>query len=135
VDPADIPPEKVAHRLHLTPEEFIKLLPNLFDRGFPRPDPDTGNYGLDAVDLWRRRRDGLLPELTAPPLAGDDITTSRAVERFHAATAGREAGSERWRYLVMCVRSSSRTAPSSSTMRSFAARPAFSPAFAFPQHL
>jgi hypothetical protein len=29
---------------------------NLFARGFPPPDPDTGMYDLRAIDAWMDRR-------------------------------------------------------------------------------
>ncbi|XYD07771.1 hypothetical protein R1A27_22200 [Methylobacterium sp. NMS12] len=33
-------------------------------QGFPRPDPDTGMYCLEAVDRWRLQRyPALFPEL------------------------------------------------------------------------
>jgi hypothetical protein len=56
VDPRDVPPEKAARRLHLTLARFNELLPNLNKRGFPEPDPDTGMFDLDAIDLWRKSR-------------------------------------------------------------------------------
>jgi hypothetical protein len=56
VDPADVPPEKAARRLHLTLERFNELLPNLKRRGFPDPDQDTGMYDLDQIDLLRANR-------------------------------------------------------------------------------
>jgi hypothetical protein len=56
VDPRDVPPEKAARRLHLTLTRFNELLPNLIKRGFPEPDPDTGMFDLDAIDLWRKSR-------------------------------------------------------------------------------
>ncbi|MER8560114.1 hypothetical protein [Mesorhizobium sp. M0578] len=56
VEPRDVPPEKAARRLGLTLERFVDLLPKLLSRGFPASDPDTGNYDLDAVDLWRAAR-------------------------------------------------------------------------------
>jgi DNA-binding IclR family transcriptional regulator len=59
VDPRDVPPTKAARRLHLTLAEFEQLLPRLFRRGFPRPDPDTGNYDLKAVDQWMDSRSSL----------------------------------------------------------------------------
>ena len=31
-------------------------LPGLLARGFPAADATTGNYDLDAIDLWRRQR-------------------------------------------------------------------------------
>lgn len=65
VDPGDVPAEKAARRLHLTLEQFNDKLPKLIARGFPPADPDTGNFDLDAIDLWRKRRNpeifGLTP--------------------------------------------------------------------------
>ncbi|MGU3385840.1 hypothetical protein ACLBYG_15125 [Methylobacterium sp. D53M] len=64
VDPADIPPEKVARRLHLTLAQFVAVRTRLFMRGFPLPDIDTGMYCLEAVDRWRLQRyPALFPEL------------------------------------------------------------------------
>jgi len=64
VDPADIPAEKVARRMHLTIVQFDACKVRLFTRGFPRPDPDTGMYCLEAVDRWRlQRHPALFPEL------------------------------------------------------------------------
>jgi hypothetical protein len=80
VDPADVPPEKAARRLHLTLERFNELLPRLLVRGFPPSDPDTGNFDLDAIDQWRKLRSPSLFGLTPAP------TTEQAV-------ATREAGS------------------------------------------
>jgi hypothetical protein len=49
--------EKVAaERMGMKPEPFRIALPNLIARGFPKPDPDTGNFDLDAIDTWRRLR-------------------------------------------------------------------------------
>jgi hypothetical protein len=68
VDPADVPADKAARRLHLTIERFNEVLPNLLKRGFPAPDPDTGMFDLEAIDLWRRSRHGLAsPGQTAQP--------------------------------------------------------------------
>lgn len=66
VDPGDVPPEKAARRLHLTLEKFNEVLPNLLKRGFPSADPDTGMYSLEAIDEWRKVRDGLKSPLTGP---------------------------------------------------------------------
>jgi hypothetical protein len=60
VDPADVPAEKAARRLHLTVQKFNELLPNLLKRGFPAADPDTGLFDLEAIDRWRRNRHGLV---------------------------------------------------------------------------
>jgi hypothetical protein len=56
IKPGDIRFEAAARRLGLTPAEFEAVKERLFARGFPRPDPDTGNYDLDAIDAWRRLR-------------------------------------------------------------------------------
>ena len=57
VEPGDVPAEYAARRLGLSyPKEFEAKLPNLYERGFPRPDADTGNFDLDAIDRWRRGR-------------------------------------------------------------------------------
>lgn len=61
VDPRDVPPIKAARRLHLTLSEFERVLPRLRQRGFPPPDPDTGNYDLKAVDQWMDNRSTLTP--------------------------------------------------------------------------
>lgn len=64
VDPGDVPAEKAARRLHLTPDRFRDLLPKLVERGFPAADPDTGNFDLDAIDAWRKLRHRHLFALT-----------------------------------------------------------------------
>ncbi len=56
VDPGDVPPEKAARRLHLTVEQFNRLLPRLLARGFPPPDETTEMFDLEAIDAWRRSR-------------------------------------------------------------------------------
>jgi len=90
VDPADVPPEKAARRLHLTLERFNELLPRLRGRGFPPPDPDTGMYSLEAIDLWRQDRDKVKKSLTGAPdvqqrSAGGQMTMG---ERFAAKKRG-----------------------------------------------
>jgi len=70
VEPRDVPPEMAARRLGKTQSEFEAILPNLFARGFPKPDADTGNFDLDAIDEWRRRRHHHL-FLTYPERARD----------------------------------------------------------------
>jgi hypothetical protein len=85
VDPGDVPAEKAARRLHLTVEEFRQKLPDLLARGFPVPDPTTGNFDLDAIDVWRRSRNPhLFPQATQArlipgPTARDanDVVASR----------------------------------------------------------
>ena len=54
--PGDVPADAAARRMGMTSEAFKAALPNLIARGFPKPDPDTGNFDLDAIDAWRRLR-------------------------------------------------------------------------------
>lgn len=61
VDPRDIPPAKAARRLGLSLEQFREKLTELRGRGFPPPDPTTGNYYLPAIDQWMASRTGLTP--------------------------------------------------------------------------
>jgi hypothetical protein len=68
VEPRDVPAVKAARRLHLTLEQFREKLPELLQRGFPPPDPTTGNYYLPAIDQWMAARVGL----TATQGARDD---------------------------------------------------------------
>lgn len=70
VQPRDVPPVKAARRLHLTLAEFERLLPRLLKRGFPPPDPDTGNFDLKAIDAWMDARSGL-------------VVTSRPAKNVH----------------------------------------------------
>jgi len=56
VEPLDVPPEHAARRLGITLAAFNEALPDLLARGFPPADPTTGNYDIEAIDAWRRRR-------------------------------------------------------------------------------
>jgi hypothetical protein len=56
VDPRDVPAVKAARRLGLTLKEFLEVLPQLYARGFPHPDPTTGNYDLVRIDFWMDAR-------------------------------------------------------------------------------
>ena|SRR6266700_6694813 len=77
----DCPPIAAARRIWLTLAEFNGQLPQLLQRGFPRPDPTTGNYDLDAIDAWRRARYPQLfsDRLTLAPTARDakDVVADR----------------------------------------------------------
>jgi len=59
IEPRDVPPSKAARRLHLSLEDFRLKLPELRKRGFPSPDPTTGNYYLPAIDQWMASRTAL----------------------------------------------------------------------------
>jgi hypothetical protein len=52
VEPRDAPVECAARRLGMPLAAFQEKLPNLVARGFPPPDPDTGNFDLHAIDRW-----------------------------------------------------------------------------------
>ena len=69
----DVPVSSVARLLGLSDvREFAALQPRLEARGFPRPDPDTGRYCVEAVDRWRRLRSArLFPELASANIAAD----------------------------------------------------------------
>jgi hypothetical protein len=56
VDPRDVPKAKIARRLHLSLSQFELAEPDLFARGFPKPDPTTGMFDLVAVDRWMDQR-------------------------------------------------------------------------------
>jgi hypothetical protein len=78
-------PEKIAaQRMGMTLEEFRTALPRLIARGFPEPDPDTGNFDIDAIDAWRRSRHAHLfggraefGARDASTVAGDRIAAQR----------------------------------------------------------
>lgn len=77
----DVPPITAARRLGLSLDEFNRLLPGLLQAHFPAADPITGNYDLDAIDVWRRGRyPHLYPQpLTLRPAARDakDVVRER----------------------------------------------------------
>ena len=84
VEPRDVPPEIAARRLGKTLFDFNRALPNLIARGFPKADPDTGHFDLDAIDAWRRLRHPHLfgdgskaPARDARTVARDRITAMR----------------------------------------------------------
>jgi hypothetical protein len=43
----------------LSTDQFREKLPQLLRRGFPPPDPTTGNYYLRAIDQWMASRSAL----------------------------------------------------------------------------
>jgi hypothetical protein len=59
VEPRDVPAEMAARRLGIGQGDFETRLPDLLARGFPPPDPTTGNFDLKAIDDWMDRRSGL----------------------------------------------------------------------------
>lgn len=85
VEPRDAPPEVAARRLGRTLAEFNSVLPRLRARGFPSPDPDTGNFDLVAIDRWMDARNrhlfgGLVMQARdAGSVVGDRIAAMRKV--------------------------------------------------------
>lgn len=68
----DVAPSIIALRLGLSLADFNLRLAELERRGFPTPDPTTGQYCIEAVDRWRLRRHAkLFPELVHSPTAVD----------------------------------------------------------------
>lgn len=59
VEPRDVPDAVAARRLGIELVEFTTRLPALLARGFPYPDPTTGNFDLRAIDTWMDRRSGI----------------------------------------------------------------------------
>ena len=85
IESRDVPPEEAARRLGVKPNIFADKLPNLFARGFPRPDPDTGNFDLQAIYRWMDSRNphlfGVGAEMgarDARTVVGDRIQRMRA---------------------------------------------------------
>jgi hypothetical protein len=66
----DVAAAVVAELLGLSLADFEARRPVLHERKFPRPDPTTGLYCIEAVERWRLlRHPQLFPELTAAPNA------------------------------------------------------------------
>jgi hypothetical protein len=70
----DVPLEEAARRLGVKPNIFADKLPNLFACGFPRPDPDTRNFDLQAIDRWMDSRNPHLFGIGAQMQARDAST-------------------------------------------------------------
>jgi hypothetical protein len=88
IESRDAPAEIAARRLGLAVATFAEKLPNLIARGFPRPDPDTGNFDLVALDRWCDARHSHLFKaseafgaLDARVVVGDRIAKMRASAR------------------------------------------------------
>jgi hypothetical protein len=82
VEVRDAPAALAARRLGLSEARFAEAAPELYARGFPRPDPTTGLFDLLAIDAWMDRRSGL----TGAPPARDASTVF--TERLEAMRRG-----------------------------------------------
>jgi hypothetical protein len=84
--PRDVPPSTAAQRLGLTLVDFNAFLPNLISRGFPKADPDTGQFDLVAIDKWCDARHSHLFGESALMQARDASTVAKA--RIEAMRGG-----------------------------------------------
>lgn len=77
----DCPPNAAAREMWLTLEQFNEKLPELLKRGFPAPDPTTGNYDMDAIKQWRKQRHphlyGTQPTTAATARNAGDVVFER----------------------------------------------------------
>ncbi|MGI4765368.1 MAG: hypothetical protein ACRYGP_09945, partial [Janthinobacterium lividum] len=81
IDPRDVPPVKAARVLGLTLPAFESTLPRLRERGFPVPDPDTGNFDLKAIENWMDRRSGLAKAEEAQDAGAGDFSAKLGLLR------------------------------------------------------
>jgi hypothetical protein len=81
----------VARRLGLSDAEFAARYPSLRARGFPPPDPDTGNFDLHAVERWMDARNPHLFGDSAAMMQARDASTV-APERIAKLKAGAMRG-------------------------------------------
>ena len=56
LEPGDISARLAAERMGLSEAAFREALSELLKRGFPQPDPTTGNFDFQAIEQWRRQR-------------------------------------------------------------------------------
>lgn len=83
VEPRDVPASEAAKRLGMTFADFNARLAKLIARGFPKADPDTGNFDLHAIDRWCDARHShlfggaTLGARDASAVAGDRIANMR----------------------------------------------------------
>ena len=108
VEARDVPPIAAARILGMTEEAFTKKLAELVVRGFPAPDPTTGNFDKKAIDRWQDlRHPGLfgIEAANAAPLSDirerlRTLATSNDAELRNKRTTKRERDA-----LEFCFRS------------------------------
>lgn len=87
VQPRCVPAHVAARRLGITLTEFEESLDAMRQLGFPLPDPVTGNYDLEAIDLYINRRN---PELFGAVTSGEAVTDHNVIRgRLAALRSGR----------------------------------------------
>ena len=83
----DVSRSHVAQLMGLSGPDFDAVRPQLEERGFPRPDPTTGLYCIEAVDRWRlRRHASMFPQLTG---AGGPTNASDTFDERRRAVFGK----------------------------------------------
>jgi hypothetical protein len=82
VEARDVPAAQAARRLGKSLDEFTAILPNLLARGFPAPDPDTGNFDLHAIDKWCDSRHGRLFGGEAPLARDASEVAAQRIEQM-----------------------------------------------------
>lgn len=60
IEPRGLTAGEVAFYLGISPVKFTEIKERLYERGFPRPDPDTGRYDVKAVDFWWDSESGIV---------------------------------------------------------------------------
>ena len=76
VVPRTMPAVAAARRLGITEARFHEIEQSLFERGFPKPDKDTGNFDMKALDAWLDRQ-SLLTDTTQARDATPDLIKER----------------------------------------------------------
>jgi hypothetical protein len=84
----DISPAKAAERLGLSLAQFEAIKYSLYDRKFPMPDETTGNYSLEAIEVWRAARYPYLLRLTEAPSLTPEPKLRDAREKLGARDRG-----------------------------------------------
>lgn len=87
-DAGDVPAKVAALRLGMDVEDFEAALPNLIARGFPSPEPHTGNFDIEAVDAWRHaRHPHLFPSADMGPRDAATVVSDR-IARMRGVSHG-----------------------------------------------
>lgn len=83
----DVPTDIAAKRLGLSVVKFQGILDRLYQRGFPHPDQDTGQFDMQAIDRWCDARNPHLFKEVAEVGALD--AKSVVTQRLEKMRAGR----------------------------------------------
>jgi hypothetical protein len=84
VESRDVPASEAARLLGVDLTPFDTALPSLLARGFPGPDPTTGNFDLKAIENWMDRRSGLQGVSSQAAKDAATVVASRLAKKIHA---------------------------------------------------